>query len=65
MRPDLNFHPTNDENYTTEEPSSSNFSTIIFLNYCETRSSSNHMQNTISNFSQVGYYPTIHMMVVI
>jgi hypothetical protein len=54
MRLDLNFHPTDEENYTAEEPSDSNFLVEIFSNYGQIDSYPNQV---ISNFSQNGYYP--------
>jgi hypothetical protein len=62
MRHDLNFHPTDEENYTAEEPNGSSFLAEIFLNqiflnYGQTNFYQNQIQNTILNFSQGGYYP--------
>jgi hypothetical protein len=36
MRPDLNFHPTDEKNYTAEKLSGSNFLTGLFSNYGQT-----------------------------
>jgi hypothetical protein len=57
MRLDLKFHSIDEENYNAEEPSGSSFLAEIFLNYGKTISYPNQVQNTISNFSQDGYYP--------
>jgi hypothetical protein len=53
---DLNFYPADEENYTAEEPSGSNFLAEIFLTYDQTNSYPNQVQNTISNFNQGRYY---------
>jgi hypothetical protein len=47
---------TDEENYTTEEPSGSSFFVGIFSNYEQSNSYPNQVQNTISNFNQGGYY---------
>jgi hypothetical protein len=56
MIPDLNFHPTDEGNYTAEEPSGSSFLAEIFSNYGQTNSYPNQVQNIISNFNQDRYY---------
>jgi hypothetical protein len=55
MRYDLNFHPTDDGNYTAKEPNSSSFLIKIFPNYGQIDFYSNQVQNAISNFSQGRY----------
>jgi hypothetical protein len=64
MISDLNFDPSDEENYTTEEPSGSSFFVGIFLNYDQSNSYPNQIQNTISNFNQGGYYTNYLMIVV-
>jgi hypothetical protein len=49
MRPDLNFHHTDKENYIAEKPSDSSFLAGIFSNYGQTDSYPNQVQNIISN----------------
>jgi hypothetical protein len=56
IRLDLNFYPTDKENYTVEELSSSSFWIKIFSNYGQTDSYPNQVQYTILNFNQDGYY---------
>jgi hypothetical protein len=56
MRYDLNFHPTDEGNYTAKEPNGNSFLVGIFPNYDQIDFYSNQVQNTISNFSQGGYY---------
>jgi hypothetical protein len=56
MISDLNFDPSDEANYTAEEPSGSSFFTRIFSNYDQNNFYPNHVQNTISNFNQGGYY---------
>jgi hypothetical protein len=52
---DFNFDPTDEGNYTVEEPSSSSFLAEIFSNYDQTNFYPNQVQNIISNFNQGGY----------
>jgi hypothetical protein len=56
MIPDLNFDPSDEENYTGEEPNCSRFFARIFLNYDQSNFYLNQVQNTISNFNQDEYY---------
>jgi hypothetical protein len=56
MISDLNFDPSDEENYTAEEPSGSSFFAIIFSNYAQNNFYPNQVQNIISNFNQGGYY---------
>jgi hypothetical protein len=56
MRPDLNLHHIDEENYIAEEPNSNSILVGIFSNYGQIDSYPNQVQNTISNFSQGGYY---------
>jgi hypothetical protein len=56
MIPDLNFDPSDEGNYTAGEPSGSRFFMGIFPNYDQNNSYPNHVQNTISNINQCGYY---------
>jgi hypothetical protein len=56
MIPYLNFDPSDEENYTAEEPSDSSFFAEIFPNYDQSNSYPNQVQNIISNFNQGEYY---------
>jgi hypothetical protein len=56
MIPDLNFDPSNERNYTAEEPSGSSFFTGIFPNYDKNNFYPNHVLNIIYNFNQGEYY---------
>jgi hypothetical protein len=56
MISDLNFNFSDEGNYTAGEPNGSSFFARIFLNYDQSNSYPNHVQNIISNFNQDGYY---------
>jgi hypothetical protein len=50
MLSDLNFYPTNEKNYTTEQPNGSNFLAGIFSTYDQT--------NSYPTYDQTNFYPT-------
>jgi hypothetical protein len=56
MIPDLNFDPSDEKNYTAEEPSGNSFFAEIFSNYDQINYYPNQVQNIISNFNQDRYY---------
>jgi hypothetical protein len=58
MLPDLNYNP-DEENYTAEQPSDSNFLTGIFPNHNETNSYQTYDQtNSYQTYDQINSYPT-------
>jgi hypothetical protein len=58
MQPDLNYNPDK-ENYTTEQPSDSNFLTRIFSNHNETNSYQTYDQtNSYPTYDRTNSYPT-------
>jgi hypothetical protein len=58
MLPDLNYYP-DEENYTAEQPSGSNFLTGIFLNHNQTNSYQTYDQtNSYQTYDQTNSYQT-------
>jgi hypothetical protein len=58
MLPDLNYN-SNEENYTAEQPSGSNFLTEIFPNHNETNSYQTYDQtNSYQTYEQTNSYQT-------
>jgi hypothetical protein len=63
MLSNLNYYPANEENYTAEQPSGSNFLTGIFPNHNQTNSyqtydQTNSYQTYDQTYDQTIFYPT-------
>jgi hypothetical protein len=59
MLPDLNYYPADEENYTTEQPSGSNFLSGIFSNHNQTNSYQPYDQtNFYQTYDQINSYQT-------
>jgi hypothetical protein len=56
---DLNFYPTDEENYTREKPSGSSFLAEIFSTYDQTNSYPTYDQtNSYPTYDQTNFYST-------
>jgi hypothetical protein len=59
MLPYLNYYPVDEENYTAEQPSGSNFLTGIFPNHNQTNSYQTYDQtNSYQTYDQTNSYQT-------
>jgi hypothetical protein len=63
MLPDLNYYPADEENYTAEQPSDSNFLTGIFPNHNQTYNQTNSYEtydqtNSYQTYDQTNSYLT-------
>jgi hypothetical protein len=58
MISDLNFYPTNEENYAAEQLSGSSFFKVIFPTYDQTNSYPTYDQiNSYPTYDQTNFYP--------